>query len=122
MSRRVQRRVNGCQLPLNPWQISAGAVFFGLAGTFQAVYVQVLEPNTVLQKTSMIVHVVTGSAVVTLTVIACMIDPADNGMDIESQSDGNYCALCRKVVHKDSKHCRSCDKVRLKVLHFNAQQ
>ena len=111
MTRRLSKRINGCQLPLNTWQISAAAVFLGLAGTFQGVYVQVLEPNDLLQRTCMIVHVFTGVAVITLTIIACMIDPADTGMHVENQSEGNYCALCRMVVHKDSKHCRSCDKV-----------
>ena len=86
-------------------------VFLILAGCFQGVYVRVLEPNRVLRDWCMIVHLVSAAIVFVLTTVACMIDPADKGKDDEDGLPGNYCALCRLVVHKDSKHCRACDKV-----------
>ena len=112
VTRLTNRRINGCQLPHNSWQKAAGVVFFGLAGVFLGVYLQILRPNSALFYGCLVVYVLTGFLVSVLTVVACLIDPADHGIDENSQEQGNYCALCRLVVHKDSKHCRSCDKVR----------
>ena len=106
-------RKNGCQLPLNNWQLSAAVVFFGLAGTFHGIFVGVLKQNRDMQISCILAHSITGVFVIFLTLVASFIDPADRGMDEENHIQGNYCALCRKVVHKDSKHCRTCDKVKM---------